>query len=185
MYQLFFVLRFLNLIAETNEPTSKAVKMHRALFEDIDKPTEKSTESFTVNRNVAARKNDRSGEIALGTISKSVSMTSLNEYGSTKKLTYKNNEADKSYFQHFKSIFACGFLNICSRKVSEQVPVDLPLNLHLRMNEIFAMHDKLADVAEDLNDLYSTGSVEINIAVLLKSAQSFFQRWSFSSLEVS
>lgn len=135
-----------------------AVKMHRALFEDIDKPATKSEETFTFNRNMVARKSGHSGEI-VGTVSKGVSMTSLNEFGSTKKLTYdKNDPSDKSYFQHFKSIFACESFNLCSRKVTDQVPVDLPLNLHLRMNEIFAMHDKLADVAEDLNDLYSTGS---------------------------
>lgn len=137
-----------------------AVKMHRALFEDVDKPAEKSKESFTVNRSVAARKSGQSID-DLGTISKSVSITSFNEFGSSKKLTYeKSDQADKSYFQHFKSIFSCEFLSLCSRKVNQQVPVDLPLNLHLRMNEIFAMHDKLADVAEDLNDLYSTGRLE-------------------------
>lgn len=138
--------------------------MHRALFEDIDKPAKKTKETFTVNRNVAARKNELGGEIGLGTISKSVSTPSLNEFGSTKKLTHdKSDQAEKSYFQLFKSVFACESFNFCSRKVvEEQDPIDLPLNLHLRMNEIFAMHDKLADVAEDLNDLYSTGKNSTN-----------------------
>ncbi|KAG5675397.1 hypothetical protein PVAND_005305 [Polypedilum vanderplanki] len=65
-----------------------------------------------------------------------------------------NNESrTQSFFQFLKSSFNCCSNN--SRKINEQTELNYPLNLHLRMNEIFSMHDKLCDIAESFNDLYS------------------------------
>lgn len=65
----------------------------------------------------------------------------------------------QSFVDYMKSLFRCKK----TRRFNEQIESDYPMNLHLRMNEIFAMHDKLSDIAEDLNDLYSIG-----IAAILK-----------------
>lgn len=63
----------------------------------------------------------------------------------------------QSFVDYMKSLFRCKK----TRRFNEQIESDYPMNLHLRMNEIFAMHDKLSDIAEDLNDLYSIGIAEI------------------------
>jgi hypothetical protein len=64
-----------------------------------------------------------------------------------------NDEKTQSVSDYLKSLFRCNK----TMKVNEQIESDYPMNLHLRMNDIFSMHDKLSDIAEDLNDLYSTG----------------------------
>lgn len=84
---------------------------------------------------------------------------------SSKNKTQKLNNHDdvdgggaQSFSDFFKSIFRCSAAGACNKKkINEQIESDYPLNLHLRMNEIFSMHDKLSDIAENFNDLYSTG----------------------------
>lgn len=70
----------------------------------------------------------------------------------------------KSFNRLFKSLFKCIDNNKKKRdslkKISEQMESQsYPLNLHLRMNELFSLHDKLCDVAENFNNLYSLGNV--------------------------
>lgn len=66
------------------------------------------------------------------------------------------NGGAQSFSDFFKSIFRCNATRAGNKKLNE-FQSDYPLNLHLRMNEIFSMHDKLSDIAENLNDLYSAG----------------------------
>lgn len=77
------------------------------------------------------------------------------------RMTKSNNKGNdegktQSFIDYLKSLFSCKKKKK-SKKINEQIESDYPMNLHLRMNEIFAMHDKLSDIAEDLNDLYSIG----------------------------
>lgn len=65
-----------------------------------------------------------------------------------------NSNSSQSFVQLLKSAFRC---NTSLNKIIEQTQLNYPLNLHLRMNEIFSMHDKLCDIAESFNDLYSIG----------------------------
>ena len=72
-----------------------------------------------------------------------------------------DNHSAQSFFDCFRSFLKCNAkttsttTKFASKKINEQL--DYPLNLHLRMNEIFTMHDKLSDIAENLNDSYSAG----------------------------
>lgn len=77
------------------------------------------------------------------------------------RMTKSNNKGNdegktQSFIDCLKSLFSCKKKKK-PKKINEQIESDYPMNLHLRMNEIFAMHDKLSDIAEDLNDLYSIG----------------------------
>lgn len=81
-----------------------------------------------------------------------------------RKLNMDQNNVDnvKSFNRLFKSLFKC-FNNRkkdSQMKITEQMESQsYPLNLHLRMNELFSLHDKLCDVAEKFNNLYSFGNV--------------------------
>lgn len=181
--------RFLNNIADTNEPTSDAVKMHRALFDDCDKNKMKlsseQSEAFSINRNLVQRKHELVGgnniemnsEVDVNTkiINDGIDSISLASFDDNRrkfnhfKMTndrmrnplanktqkFNNHAAGnaQSFTDFFKSIFRCNSV----KKINEQIQSDYPLNLHLRMNEIFSMHDKLSDISENLNDLYSAG----------------------------
>lgn len=68
-----------------------------------------------------------------------------------------NNSSTQSFFQFFKSIFKCCSNDDSQGKINEQTELNYPLNLHLRMNEIFSIHNSLCEVAECFNDLYSIG----------------------------
>jgi hypothetical protein len=175
--------RFLNNIADTNEPTNAAVKLHLALFDDGKKINLKALESaqpFSISRNLVQRKHDSNnmemnrgfaanansadnkGEIdAISTASRSG--VKLNDFvTSTNRKTIaeqrrsdsgSNSSRAQSFLQFFKLPLEC----CSSRKINEQTELNYPLNLHLRMNEIFSVHDKLCDIAEYFNDLYSIG----------------------------
>lgn len=79
-----------------------------------------------------------------------------------KKRTEKlNKDNAQSFLDSIKSIFKCSAGKVGSTKINEQTQLDYPLNLHLRMNEIFSMHDKLSDIAEHFNDLYSVGMLAV------------------------
>jgi hypothetical protein len=175
------VQRFLNNIVDTNEPTSAAVKMHRALFDDSDSNKAKSNsvgnEAFSISRNLVQRKHelvegnnmeinrtfDVNTKLAIGidSISLADNMKKFNHstmtsdsrkktLGKTEKLGIPGNVIPpQSFGDVFKSTFRC------KRKINEQIQSDYPLNLHLRMNEIFSMHDKLSEVAEKFNGDYA------------------------------
>ena len=73
-----------------------------------------------------------------------------------------NVDNDKSFNRLFKSLFKCinNQTKDNQKKINEQMESQsYPLNLHLRMNELFSLHDKLCDVAEKFNNLYSLGNV--------------------------
>lgn len=183
----------MNNIADTNEPTSVAVKMHRALFDDGDKNKVKLSVvdvPFSISRNLVQRKHEAVGgnnmeinkmfdaktkfdkegieSVSLPT-SNNGNMEKLNHFATTNdgskialsnKTEKFNNHDDsgaQSFSDFFKSIFRCNAGRVCNKKINEQIESDYPLNLHLRMNEIFSMHDKLSDIAENLCDLYSAG----------------------------
>lgn len=89
---------------------------------------------------------------------------------SKKSNNQRNEEGNtQSFVNLFKSLFRCKK----TRKINEQIESDYPMNLHLRMNEIFSMHDKLSDIAEDLNDLYSTGRKKFNELIELEEMKNY------------
>ena len=177
----------MNNIADTNEPTSVAVKMHRALFDDSDKNKDKlssKNQLFSISRNLTQRKHEavEANNMEINTMfsvkttfdklqidlasTKERNMEKFNHFTMTQKggnkKTEKVNNRDESNAQSFtdfvKSIFRCSRGWFCNKKkINEQIESDYPLNLHLRMNEIFSMHDKISDIAENFNDLYSAG----------------------------
>lgn len=80
------------------------------------------------------------------------------EYDVISDSSSTNDERTQSVFDYVKTLFRCNK----TMKVNEELQTDYQMNLHLRMNDIFSMHDKLSDIAEDLNDLYSTGKFTLN-----------------------
>jgi hypothetical protein len=160
--------------------------MHRALFDDCDKSKAKvdadGSEAFSISRNLIQRKpelaggnnmeinktlnvNTKFGNDGIDSISleknkekfNHFTMTSDSRKNALANKTQKLNNHDagnaQSFCNFFKSIFRCS----STKKINEQIESDYPLNLHLRMHEIFSMHDKLSDIAENFNDLYSAG----------------------------
>lgn len=83
----------------------------------------------------------------------------------TEKLNNHEDDGAQSFSDFFKSIFKCSTGSAGNKKINEQIESDYPLNLHLRMNEIFSVHDKLSDVAENLNDLYSAGKFSLHFYI--------------------
>lgn len=65
----------------------------------------------------------------------------------------------QSFTDYFSALFGC--ISRFQKTANEKIESEYPMNLHLRMNDIFSMHDKLSDIAEDLNDLYSTGKLSV------------------------
>lgn len=93
----------------------------------------------------------------------------------TEKLNHHDAGDAQSFCDSFKSIFRCN----SKKKINEQIESEnYPLNLHLRMNEVFSMHDKLSDIAANLNDLYSAGRfftfLTIFYVELLKKRRKFY-----------
>lgn len=182
--------RFLNNIADTNEPTSVAVKMHRALFHNTVKNNAKlnsDNEPTSISRNLIQRRHEtwEGNNMEINTILgerikydkqqiDSISLASFNNSnmerfnhftatndGANRKNDRVNNQDEgnaQSFSDFVKSVFKCSAGWFCNKKkINEQIESDYPLNLHLRMNEIFSMHDKLCSLCEIFNDLYSAG----------------------------
>jgi hypothetical protein len=184
----------LNNIADTNEPTSIAVKMHRALFDDGNGKQIKT--STAISSNLIQRKQETLGannmeinkmfdvKTKLDDFAASPSVNGkvaakFNQFPASKgersgihlerKQANRHNHpggSAQSFCDFFKSICRC---SASESKINEQIESDYPLNLHLRMNEIFSMHDKLSDIAENLNDLYSTGEIASSMCKLWDS----------------
>lgn len=86
--------------------------------------------------------------------------TTTNDNGKhkTEKLNNHDDGNAQSFSDFFKSILRCNAARVGNKtKINGKIELDYPLNLHLRMNEIFSIHDKLSDIAETFNDLYSAG----------------------------
>lgn len=168
------ILRLLNNIADTNEPTNIAIKLHRELFGDDDDSDgiEDTSKSISINHNLIQRKHEQSAvgekgnskmfivnakEIdSITRASSSTSTEKFNEFASTNRLhkTATETASSLSCFQSLKSFFKC---TATVKKISARIESNYPLNLHLRMNQIFSMHDKLCEIAEFFNDLYAIG----------------------------
>lgn len=211
-----FMSRFLDNIAVTNEPTSVAVKMHRALLDECDDENKAklraATEPYSISRNLVQRKHDGNNmeinkmfdaktklykdEIDSISLASAVGggnnkkeaekfnhfITTTNDGSRRTKLAHKteklNNPDDgsaQSFSDFFKSIFTCSTASAAcnKRRINEHIQSDYPLNLHLRLNEVFSMHDKLSDIAENLNDLYSTGRSHSLLQHFILSATSY------------
>lgn len=199
----------MNNVADTNEPTSVAVKMHRALFDNCNRSEAKANaeggnEPFTISRNLTQRKQESLGgnnmeinrmlnaktsfdeeridSISLAsTNNKNRDMERFNHFITTstttndngKHKTEKLNNHDdgnaQSFSDFFKSFFKCNAARVGNKtKINEKIELDYPLNLHLRMNEIFSIHDKLSDIAETFNDLYSAGRRSFDISLFFQ-----------------
>lgn len=168
--------RFLNNIADTNEPTNVAVHMHRELFggEDEDDATTKRVEPFSISRNLIHRKHEQPTATTNNRLEidkmfavngkgiDSITLASVNteKFNDFARVNPTNKTTtSSSFFASVKSFFKCtnAVSAEASKKISEQIQLNYPLNLHLRMNQIFTLHDKLCDIAECFNDLYSIG----------------------------
>lgn len=184
--------RFLNNIADSNEPTSIAVKMHRAFFDVSDKNSNTKlnslNEPFSISRNLVQRKHEgnimeinkmfdvrtklnNDGIESIAPRATDINMEKFNHFttaneGRKNQIEKFNNQDDagnaQSFSNFFKSVFRCSASKVGNTKINEQIESDYPLNLHLRMNEIFSMHDKLSDIAENMNDLYSAGKAFVS-----------------------
>lgn len=152
--------------------------MHRALFDDSDSKLNIVAEPFSISRNLVQRKQegnnmeinkmfdaktklDKDGidlislpATDIGTVERFNHFTTANESRINRQPEKRNN---RSLCDFLKSFFRCSAAKVGNKKINEQIESNYPLNLHLRMNEIFSMHDKLSDIAENLNDLYSAG----------------------------
>lgn len=154
--------------------------MHQELFEDDDdkKKRKINSQPFSISRNIIQRKNietnnmEMNREFTADSNNKTNNDSMLNameKFNDSVKSTNRkaieklsrvdgkdtsNSNSSQSFFQFLKSAFSC---NTSSSNIVEQTELNYPLNLHLRMNEIFSMHDKLCDIAECFNDLYSIG----------------------------
>lgn len=157
-------------------------------------------EAFSISRNLVQRKHESVGgnnieiqkELDVNTkiINDGIDSISLASFNNREKFNHftmtndrrKNPLANKtekfnnhaagnaqSFCDFFKSIFGCN----SKTKINEQIESDYPLNLHLRMNEIFSMHDKLSDISENLNDLYSAGRCFTSFSFSYVSFQNF------------
>lgn len=146
--------------------------MHRELFED---EAPKHVEPFSISRNLTQRKHEQSAAATTNNSLKIDKMFAINAKGidsitlasvSTEKFNdfapanaVNKTTTSSSFLASLKSFFKCSrsVSAAASEKINEQTQLNYPLNLHLRMNQIFSMHDKLCDIAECLNDLYSVG----------------------------
>ncbi|CAO1367850.1 unnamed protein product [Diamesa tonsa] len=114
------------------------------------------------------------------TLFQSKKLNNVNTSNSIKmKLNMDQNNVDniKSFNRLFKSLFKC--INKkqkdSQKKITEQMESQsYPLNLHLRMNELFSLHDKLCDVAEKFNNLYSLEMVTCITGGFVMSLFGFF-----------
>lgn len=123
----------------------------------------KYTESNNMEMNkdsTANSNNNGNNDSILNSIEKSNDSTASTNRKTIEKVrrvdenAISNSNSSQSFLQFLKSTFKC---NTSLNEIVEQIELNYPLNLHLRMNEIFSMHDKLCDIAEDFNDLYSIG----------------------------
>lgn len=180
--------RLLNHIASINEPTSAAVKMHRLLFSnESDEKTKLNPQQqpYSISGKVIQRKNESvsgnnmeyvknsdekfdSIDLTLSSDLTLFQSKKLNDGNTSNSIKMKSNTDQnnvdniKSFNRLLKSLFKC--INKkkkdSQKKITEQMESQsYPLNLHLRMNELFSLHDKLCDVAEKFNNLYSLGNV--------------------------
>lgn len=145
------------------------MRIHRELFEDEDVASKRG-EPFTISRNLIHRKQEQSTETTSNSLEidkmfavnskeiDSITLASVNT-GKFNDFATANpvhkTTTSSSFFASLKSFFKC--TNAATKKINEQIQLNYPLNLHLRMNQIFSVHDKLCDIAECFNDLYSIG----------------------------
>lgn len=141
--------------------------MHRELFGDDNE--EKHVDLTSQNHNLIQRKHEQGSKMfivnakEIDSITRASTSTTerFNEFAPTNRV-HKATAASSpslSILQSLKSFFKCTATT--RSKINEQIELNYPLNLHLRMNQIFAMHDKLCEAAECFNDLYSIGMSRI------------------------
>lgn len=137
--------------------------MHRELFGDDNVEKHVDQISTSQNPNLIQRKHEQGSkmfivnakEIDSITRASTSSTERFNEFAPTNRVhKAATSSPSLSILQSLKSFFKC---TATTRKINEQIELNYPLNLHLRMNQIFAMHDKLCETAECFNDLYSIG----------------------------
>ena len=153
--------------------------MHRELFgededdDDDEGASKRDVEPFSISRNLIRRKQESATNNSLQGVEKMfainakeidsippASVNKLNDFTSENKT-----KTSSSFVASLKSFLKCTkAINASSLK---KVKEDYPLNLHLRMDQIFSIHDQLCDVAENFNDLYSTGERDLNFGVIV------------------
>lgn len=149
--------------------------MHRELFnEDEESDAAKRVEAFSISRNLIQRKHEQPAAATNNSLQIdkmfAVNVKEIDSITLASANTEKFNDfapanpvnkttTSSSLFASLKSFFKCtnAVSAAASKKINEQIQLNYPLNLHLRMNQIFTMHDKLSDIAECFNDLYSIG----------------------------
>lgn len=129
--------------------------MFRELFND--------DEDISTSQNLVKRRQHQNsfGEMFNANTKGIASITRASTTNNVEKfITSRSNRIQKqeqaattSVLQSLKSFFKC----TSPKKFNEKIELNYPLNLHLQMNQIFAMHDKLCEISERFNDLYSIG----------------------------
>lgn len=129
---------------EINEMFDAKTKLDKDEIDSISLASDKDMEKFNHFITTSSSEGSRGAELA----------------HKTEKLNNHDDGSAQSFSDFFKSIFKCSAASACNKgRINEQkIQSDYPLNLHLRLNEVFSCHDKLSDIAENLNDLYSTGT---------------------------
>jgi hypothetical protein len=120
--------------------------MYREMFNDNEK--------VSTNLSLIQRKQQSTYGEKLNVNTKEI--TSVMQASSTRKFhsnRIQKHAATMTTFQSLKSFFNCS----STKKIDEKTELNYPLNLHLQMNQIFAMHDKLCEISERFNDQYSIG----------------------------
>lgn len=142
--------------------------MHRELFgDDNEEKLVNPISTRSQNPNLIQRKHEQGSKMfvvnakEIDSITRASTSTTerFNEFAPTNRVhkaasAVETSSPSLSILQSLKSFFKC---TATTRKINEQIELNYPLNLHLRMNQIFAMHDKLCETAEGFNDLYSIG----------------------------
>lgn len=147
------------------------MRLHRELFgENEEEEKSKRVELFSISRNLIQRKHEQPTATANNSLEidkmfavnvkeidsiapASMNREKFNDFARTNPVNKMTTSS--SFLASLKSLLKC--TNAATKKINEQIQLNYPLNLHLRMNQIFSLHDKLCDNAEMFNDLYSIG----------------------------
>ena len=154
---------------ESDEKTKLYHQQHQQPYLISGKVFQRKNESVSGNNMEYVKNFDEKFDSTELTLSSDLTLVQSNKLNTSntsnsikKKLNMDPNNVDniQSFNRLFKSIFKCiNSKKESQKKITEQMESQsYPLNLHLRMNELFSLHDKLCDVAEKFNNLYSLGN---------------------------
>ena len=150
------------LFSNESDEKTKFYPQHHQPFSISGKVFQRKNESVSGNNMEYVKNSDENVDSIDLTLSSDLTLFQSKKlsYSIKKKLNMEQNNVDnnKSFNRLFKTLFKCinNQTKDKQKKINEQMESQsYPLNLHLRMNELFSLHDKLCDVAEKFNNLRS------------------------------